>query len=62
MIALIVIAILSILVNAFLNITRFFDECSGHVNSEYKSNFLRMQLIVSSIGLSSIMLWIVNSN
>ena len=61
MFVLIIIALMSMLLNAVLNIARLLDEYSGYVDSEYKSIFIKTQMIISVIGLLSITIWIVQT-
>ena len=61
MFVLIIIALISMLLNAFLNIARLLDEYSGYIDSAYKFTFIKTQIIISVIGLLSITIWIVQT-
>jgi len=57
----VIIAFVSMFLNALLNIARYMDECSGYVDSKYKMSFMITQIVINVIGLLSIIIWIVQT-
>lgn len=54
----VIIAFVSMFLNALLNIARYMDECSGYVDSKYKMSFMITQNVISIIGLLSMIFYV----